>query len=75
MLTRLTNPLKQVCYPKLSPQRPHFVLGHNFDVADWEDADHCVPLPLVPVRVHLALHVDDVALLEAELAVVLGLKN
>ena len=50
------------------------VVGENLDICDGEDADGVVPLPLVPVVVHLLLDVNHVTLAEAQLAVVLGLK-
>ena len=50
------------------------VVWENLDIGDGEDADGVVPLPLVPVVVHLLLDVDHVALAEAQLAVVLGLR-
>ena len=49
--------------------------GQDFDVGHRKDAQHSVPLPLVPVVVHLALDVDQVAFLEAQLTVVLGLQK
>ena len=48
--------------------------GEDLHVGDGEDADGGVPLPLVPVVVHLLLDVDHVTLAEAQLAVVLGLR-
>ena len=50
------------------------VVGENLDIGDGEDADGVVPLPLVPVVVHLLLDVDDVSLPETQLTIVLGLK-
>ena len=50
------------------------VVGKNLDICDGEDADGVVPLPLVPVVVHLLLDVDDVSLPETQLTIVLGLK-
>ena len=47
---------------------------HDLDVGDGQDADHRVPLALIPVAVDLAPDVDQVALLEAQLAVVLRLR-
>ena len=50
------------------------VVGEDLDIGDGEDADGVVPLPLVPVVVHLLLDVDDVSLPETQLTIVLGLK-
>ena len=45
----------------------------NLHVAHWEDSNGRIPLPLVPVVVHLFLHVDDVTFPEGEFPVVLCL--
>ena len=44
-------------------------------VAHWEDSNGRIPLSLVPVIVHLLLHVDDVTFPEGELPVVLCLES
>ena len=51
------------------------VVGQDLHVADGEYSDGSVPLSLVPVVVHLLLHVDDVTFPEGELPVVLCLKE
>ena len=50
------------------------VVWENLDIGDGEDADGVVPLPLVPVVVHLLLDVDNISLPETQLTIVLGLK-
>ena len=51
------------------------VVWQNLHVADWEDSNGRISLALVPVIVHLLLHVDDVTFPEGELPVVLCLKE
>ena len=48
---------------------------HNFNVGDGQDADHGVPLALVPIVVHLTTDVDQIAFLKAQLAMVLRLER
>ena len=50
-------------------------VGEDLDIRDGEDADAGVPLPLVPVVVHLLLDVDHVSLAETELTTVLRLET
>ena len=59
---------------KVSPDGADVILRDDFHVGGWEDPDHGVSLALVPVGVNLALHVDQVALLEAKLTLVLRLE-
>ena len=47
----------------------------DLDICDGEDANTGVPLPLVPVVVHLLLDVDHVSLAETELTTVLRLET
>ena len=49
--------------------------GQYLHVADWEDSNGRIPLSLVPVIVHLLLHVDDVTFPEGEFPVVLCLEE
>ena len=58
-----------------SPDGADVIFGDNLDVGGGEDPEDSVPLSLVPVGVDLPLHIDQVALLEAELTRVLGLKR
>ena len=49
------------------------VVWEYLHVAHWEDPNGRIPLPLVPVVVHLFLHVDDVTFPEGQFPVVLCL--
>ena len=51
------------------------VVGQDLHVADGEYSDGSVPLPLVPVVVHLLLDVDDVPFPEGQLSVILCLEQ
>lgn len=50
-------------------------VGEDLDIRDGEDANAGVPLPLVPVVVHLLLDVDHVPLAETELTTILRLET
>ena len=52
-----------------------WVVWEDLYIGDGEDADAGVPLPLVPVVVHLLLDVDDLTLAETELTTVLCLET
>ncbi len=50
-------------------------VGEDLDIRDGEDANAGIPLPLIPVVVHLLLDVDYVSLAETELTTVLRLET
>ena len=52
-----------------------WVVWEDLDIGDGEDTHAGVPLPLVPVVVHLLLDVDDLTLAETKLTTVLCLET